>query len=63
MLEVAGGTGRNLDYLVPGSGGVASFTIVDLCQAMVAQLEAKLKKRCVGGSVCARAKEARRGGG
>lgn len=47
VLEVAGGTGRNLDYLVPGQGAVTAFTIVDLCQAMVAQLEAKLKKRCV----------------
>lgn len=47
VLEVAGGTGRNLDYLVPGSGGVASFTIVDLCQGMVDQLEAKLKQRYV----------------
>jgi hypothetical protein len=50
VLEVAGGTGRNMDYLEPGGssrrdGGVASLTIVDLCQGMVAQLEAKLKAR------------------
>lgn len=51
VLEVAGGTGRNLDYLVPGQGGVASFTVVDLCQGMVAQLEAKLKQRCVNACV------------
>lgn len=47
VLEVAGGTGRNLDYLVPGKGDVASLTIVDLCHSMVAQLEHKLKTRCV----------------
>ena len=59
-LQVAGGTGRNLDYLAPGTGkgkeggNVASLTIVDLCQGMVAQMEAKLKARCVrvrGGAV------------
>lgn len=52
VLEVAGGTGRNLDYLVPGKGDVASLTIVDLCDSMVAQLEHKLKTRCVRWRVC-----------
>ena len=52
VLEVAGGTGRNLDYLVPGKGNIASLTIVDLCSAMVAQLEHKLKTRCVCALVC-----------
>lgn len=47
VLEVAGGTGRNIDYISPARGHVTSLTIVDLCQAMVAQLEHKLKARCV----------------
>jgi len=41
ILEVAGGTGRNLDYFPKG----ANLTIIDLCDRMMAETERKLRKR------------------
>ncbi len=41
VLEVAGGTGRNLEYYAQG----IKLTIVDLCEGMMAETERKLKKR------------------
>ncbi|EWM25919.1 GDP-L-fucose synthetase [Nannochloropsis gaditana] len=40
ILEVAGGTGRNLDYFPKG----ANLTIIDLCDRMMAETERKLRK-------------------
>lgn len=41
VLEVAGGTGRNLEYF-PQS---VELTIIDLCEGMMAETERKLRKR------------------
>lgn len=41
VLEVAGGTGRNLDYFPSG----IRLTIIDLCQGMMQETEKKLKAR------------------
>ena len=41
VLEVAGGTGRNLDYFPSG----IRLTIIDLCEGMLIETEKKLKGR------------------
>lgn len=41
VLEVAGGTGRNLEYFPQG----VKLTIIDLCEGMMAETERKLRKR------------------
>jgi ubiquinone/menaquinone biosynthesis C-methylase UbiE len=42
VVELGGGTGRNLDFFGPRLRDIAAFDLVDLCPALLAQARARL---------------------